>query len=570
MIILGIHDGHNCGATLCHNGKIVHSVCEERITRKKNDVGFPKKAILRCLEAYGIKKTEIDYVAYSSLFMHSPNHLKDPGSWYKLSLNDQIRDNKKPKKYQKIIFEKRIKERKKIIKNLINIDDKKILFYDHHFCHMLSSYYLSPFNKKHKILGITLDGSGDNSSGKIFICNNGKFKKISETSRDASLGKIYSRVTKLLGMKPWEHEYKVMGIAPYANEKYYNGIKKKIFEKLIYVDKQNLSLKKKSLLSMNYCYDFLEKNLTGQRFDNISGALQKFTEETVVNLISAAVNKTKIKTVILGGGVFMNVKANNLVAQIKKIKSLFIMPSSGDESLSLGAALHCYYEKSKDKNFSKSCLSNLYLGFEYSKKDEENAIKNLIGKQKSFKIYKNNLNELAAKLLEQGKVLGRCVGKSEWGARALGNRSILCRPDNYLMVDKINEMVKKRDFWMPFAPSIMEEYFGKFVKNNNKTKPYFMTQAFETIRNVNTSKIIAACHLRDKTIRPQLVNPKNNKNYYDLIREFKKRTNIPVLLNTSFNLHGYPIVETPNDAVKVFLSSGIDALLLGNFLILKK
>ena len=134
MIILGIHDGHNCGATLCHDGKIVHSVSEERITRIKNDVGFPKKAILRCLEAYGIKKTEIDYVAYASLFMHSPNHLKDPGSWYKLSLNDQIRDNKKPKKYQKIIFEKRIKERKKIIKNLINIDDKKILFYDHHFC----------------------------------------------------------------------------------------------------------------------------------------------------------------------------------------------------------------------------------------------------------------------------------------------------------------------------------------------------------------------------------------------------------------------------------------------------
>ena len=246
------------------------------------------------------------------------------------------------------------------------------------------------------------------------------------------------------------------------------------------------------------------------------------------------------------------------------------MPSSGDESLSLGAALHCYYEESKDKNFSKSYLSNLYLGFEYSKKDEQNAIKKLIGKQKSYKIYKNNLNELAAKLLEQGKVLGRCVGKSEWGARALGNRSILCRPDNYLMVDKINEMVKKRDFWMPFAPSIMEEYFGKFVKNNNKTKPYFMTQAFETIKNVNTAKIIAACHLRDKTIRPQLVNAKNNKHYYNLIKEFKKRTNIPVLLNTSFNLHGYPIVETPNDAVKVFLNSGIDALLLGNFLILKK
>ena len=391
MIILGIHDGHNCGASLCHDGKIVYSVCEERITRVKNDVGFPKKSILRCIEAYGIKKTDINYVAYASRFMHSSNHLKDPGSWYKLSLNDQISDSKKPKKYQKIIFEQRTKERRKIIKNLINIDDKKIFFFEHHFCHMLSSYYFSPFNKRDKILGVTLDGSGDNSSGKIYICHDGEFKKISETSRDASLGKIYSRVTKLLGMKPWEHEYKVMGLAPYANEKYFDKIKKRVFEKLIYVDKKNIVPKEKGLLSMNYCYDFLEKKLTGERFDNISGALQKFTEETVVNLISEAVNKTKINTVVLGGGVFMNVKANNLVSKIKKIKKLFIMPSSGDESLSLGAALHCYYENSKEKNFSKSFLNNLYLGFEYSKKDEQGAIQNLLLKKRNILFIKTIL-----------------------------------------------------------------------------------------------------------------------------------------------------------------------------------
>ena len=227
-------------------------------------------------------------------------------------------------------------------------------------------------------------------------------------------------------------------------------------------------------------------------------------------------------------------------------------------------------EKTNDKNFSKSYLRDLYLGLNYTKNDEFQAIKNLFTKKNKFKIYKNKLNETAAKLLEQGKVLGRCVGRSEWGARALGNRSILCRPDDYLMVDKINEMVKKRDFWMPFAPSILENHFEKFVKNNNKSKPYFMTQAFETLKNANTSKIIAACHIRDKTIRPQIVNTMNNRLYYDLINKFKKRTNIPVLLNTSFNLHGYPIVETPKDAVKVFLNSGIDALQLGNYLILKK
>ncbi len=570
MIILGIHDGHNCGASLCHDGKIVYSLLEERITRKKNDVGFPKNSILQCLKEYGIKNHEIDFAVYSSKFMHSANHLKDPGSWYKLSLEDQINDSKKPKKYQKIIFQQRTKERINQIRNLLKISKEKILFYDHHFCHMTSSYYLSSFSKKNKILSITLDGSGDNSSGKIYISTMGKFKKIAETSRDASLGKIYSRVTKLLGMKPWEHEYKVMGLAPYANEKYYQKLKKEVFEKLIYLDRKKLCFKQKKRLSMNYCYDYLVKNLSGERFDNISGALQNFTEEIIVNLISEAVKKTKINTVTLGGGVFMNVKANNLVSKIKKIKKLFIMPSSGDESLSLGAALHCYYEKTKDRNFNKSILKNLYLGKKNSKLDEDYAVKKLIVNNNKYSIFKKNINQIAANLLFSGKVIGRCVDRSEWGARSLGNRSILARPDNYLMVDKINNMVKKRDFWMPFAPSILENYFNDFVKDNKKTKPYFMTQAFETLQNSETKKIIAACHIRDKTIRPQIVSKLSNYLYWDLINKFRIKSKIPALLNTSFNLHGFPIVETATDAINVFKKSGIDALVLNNYLILKK
>lgn len=569
MIVLGIHDGHNCGASLCHNGKIVYSILEERITRKKNEVGFPKKSILACIKNYNIKFSDIDFAVYSSKFMHSANHLKDPGSWYKLGLSDQISDSRKPKKYLKIIFEERTKERTNQIKKLIKIDERNIFFYDHHFCHMASAYYLSPFNKNNKILGITLDGSGDNSSGKIFIGHKGKFKKIAETSRDASLGKIYSRVTKLLGMKPWEHEYKVMGLAPYANEKHYNEIKNNVFKNLIYLDKKKLCFKKKKKLSMNYCYEYLEKNLSGKRFDNISGALQKFTEEIIVDLVENAINKTKINSIVLGGGVFMNVKVNNLISKIKKLKNFFIMPSSGDESLSLGAALQCYYEKSGDKNFLKSKLKDLYLGISYEKKNEEVAIKSLI-KNKDYIIIKKNINQKAASLLNSGKVLGRCVGRSEWGARSLGNRSILARPDIYLIVEKINQMVKKRDFWMPFAPSILENYFQKFVKDNLKSKPYFMTQAYETLNNSSASSIIAACHLRDKTIRPQLVNKKNNYLYWDLINKFKIKSKIPALLNTSFNLHGYPIIETPKDAVEVFLKSGIDALILNNFLILKK
>ena len=384
------------------------------------------------------------------------------------------------------------------------------------------------------------------------------------------MGKVYSRVTKLLGMKPWEHEYKVMGLAPYANKKYFEKLKKNVFENLIYLDKKKLCFRKKSILSMNYCYDYLQKNLLGERFDNISGALQDFTEEIVVNLIKEAVKKTKISSVTLGGGVFMNVKVNSLISKIVGVKKLFIMPSSGDESLSMGAALHCYYEKTQDKNLSQSKLNNLYFGRQYTNKNEKNAINKLIGKNKKYVIYEKNINVKAATLLNSGKVIGRCVNRSEWGARALGNRSILSRPDNYLMVDKINDMVKKRDFWMPFAPSILENYFNFFVKDNKKSKPYFMTQAYQTIKNSKSNKIIAACHLRDKTIRPQLVNKKENYLYWDLINKFRILSKIPALLNTSFNLHGFPIVETPSDAIKVFTKSGIDALILNNYLILKK
>tara|TARA_Y100000590_G_scaffold465450_1_gene637811 strand:- start:2012 stop:2983 length:972 start_codon:yes stop_codon:yes gene_type:complete len=320
---------------------------------------------------------------------------------------------------------------------------------------------------------------------------------------------------------------------------------------------------------MNYCYDYLQKNLCGERFDNISGALQNFTEEIVVDLVKEAIKKTKIRTITLGGGVFMNVKANNLISKIKNLKKLFIMPTSGDESLSMGAAIHCYYEKTKNKNFKKSYLENLYLGKDYSEIEEKNAVEKLIKNKKQFLIYKKNINQKAASLLNSGMVIGRCVNRSEWGARALGNRSILARPDNYVMVDKINNMVKKRDFWMPFAPSLLENYFYKFVADNKKSKPYFMTQAYETLKNSDTNKIIAACHLRDKTIRPQIVNKKNNYMYWDLINKFRIMSKIPALLNTSFNLHGHPIVETPKDAIEVFTKSGIDALILNNFLIIK-
>lgn len=567
-LTIGIHDGHNCGASLAVNGKIVLSFSEERFTRKKNQVGFPFSSIKEILTYYSINDKDIDSYYFSSKFMHQTEYLLNLEDWYKKNYNDQKLEQIKPKYYEKKIFNIRKQERISDLISITNCQIKKIYFLDHHSCHLYASYFCSPFiNSKGKILGITADGSGDNISSTVNIIENGNIKKISKSSRHASLGKIYSRITMLLGMKPWEHEYKVMGLAPYSDQKIIN---KEIYKlkKLLAVDKNKLIFKKKTKLSMNYIMEYLQENFKFMRFDNIAGVVQQFTEDLIIELIRAAVKKTKSDTVVCGGGLFMNIKANKLISEISEIKKVFFMPSSGDESLALGAALYGYYKNRKFSNKSK--LDDLYLGKDYKYLESIDEIKSFSKKYKQkIKILKNiDKEKLIAKLLSEKKIIGRCCGRSEWGARSLGNRSILCRPDNLENIKILNNAIKFRDFWMPFAPAILEDKYKDYIINKKNITPYFMSIAFDTVAK-KRNNIIAALHPIDNTARPQVVNKKNNIEFYNLIYEFYKISNIPCLLNTSFNLHGEPIVETPSDALRVFFKSKIDVLILNNYLIIK-
>jgi carbamoyltransferase len=569
MIILGIHDGHNSGATIVKNGKVLASVLEERLTRKKNETGFPKKSIISCLNICKINKQNINKVVYASNFMHDSKYLNNPLDWYKVGIKEQLEDSKKPKIYEKLIFAERKKERINKVEKLLGISKINISFLDHHLCHVAASYYCSNFPKDKKILAISSDGSGDNLSGTVYVCKNNELKRLASTHRNASLGKIYSRVTALLGFKPWEHEYKIMGMAPYADHKASRAIKKNVFDKLIKVDSKNLRFVLKTKLSMNYSFKYLAENLQGERIDNISGALQLFTEEMLKKLVLAAVKKTKITTVLLSGGVFMNVKANHIISKIKNIKNLFVMPSCGDESLSIGAALYFYYQTTENKNFSKSTLKDLYLGNSFSINDETSVLKK-IKKNKKIKIINRNLNIKAADLLSRGKVIARCCGRSEWGARALGNRSILARGDNYNMVNQINHKIKNRDFWMPFAPIIQDKFKKKYlIDKKNFRNPSFMTMIYDS-KEKFFNEIICGSHTKDKTIRAQVLKRSSNPELYDLFNKYYKKTKLGCMLNTSFNLHGYPLVETPKDAMYVFLNSEIDALLFNNYLIVKR
>ena len=399
--------------------KIISSVLEERLTRKKNEVGYPKKSIEECLKIAGIDTTDIYKVVIASNFMHHPSYLNEITPWYLVGKREQDIDNKVSKKYKKDVFAQRKNERINNVTKHLKINENIIEFIEHHLAHLAAAYYTAPNVGVNKpILGLTCDGAGDGLSATVSICKNNDIKRVSSTDRHASLGKIYSRITMLLGMKPWEHEYKIMGLAPYADEQI-ALIESKKLHKLLGLSKDGLKFKLNTNLSTNYSYFYLKEHFDRVRFDHVAGATQKFTEDILVKWVRAAIKKTKIRDIVCGGGVFMNVKANMLIQNLPEVKSMYVMPSASDESLSIGAALYFYYNHFKIFNNKNGLLETLYLGSDLEKNEIESTIKK-IRKETNYKIQKNiNFEKVIGDLLNKGEVIALCRGRAEWGARAL-------------------------------------------------------------------------------------------------------------------------------------------------------
>jgi carbamoyltransferase len=566
MYILGIHDGHNCGASLILNGKVLFSLCEERISRNKNEIGYPKLSIDRIIAMSSISVTDLSAVVFASNFMHSKEHLLDVTPWYKVGKEDQEKDFGESSEYKEIIFNERRKERVKTACEHLNVSTNIVHFVEHHLAHLAAAYYTRPEDLfQGDVLGLTSDGAGDGLSATVSICKGNSIERISSSDRHSSLGKLYSRTTMLMGMKPWEHEYKLMGMAPYADpERSENATN--IFRKILAVNEETLEFKRSTDLSMNYTYEYLKESFEGIRFDVISASIQKFTEEMLLAWIRFSIKKTGIKKIVCGGGVFMNVKANMLIANLPEVEAIYIMPSGGDESLSIGAALE-YYNKHTD-NYTCG-LENLYLGGFAPDIDNEEELVNELDSSKIHISKPDDMELEIAKLLSNGEIVARCRGEMEWGARSLGNRSILCKASNYDSVDKINSMIKVRDFWMPFAPSILDSCSERYFSDIKKIRPYYMTFGFKA-KDDTFSEMIAASHPRDRTIRPQLVTKGMNANYHRMLTNYEKITGSGVVLNTSFNLHGEPIVYSISDAIRVFLKSGLSNLALNDYLLSKK
>ena len=569
IAILGIHDGHNCGAALIVNGRVLASVNEERLSRRKNDVGYPRRAIEAVLKIAGVPADRLTEVAYASNFMHARSHLEDIASWYAVGLKEQRADARQPAQYGRQLFDIRRRERIDDVATHLGVRPERVHFVEHHLAHLAAAHYTAPNARPGRpTLGLTCDGAGDNLCATVSICDGRRIERIAVTDRHASLGKIYSRVTYLMGMTPWEHEYKIMGLAPYADPDHAERAARPLRE-LLGLSQDGLSFALRGELSTNYCYEFLRERYERVRFDAIAGGVQLFTEEMLVNWVRACVRRTGIGDLVCGGGVFMNVKANMLIAALPEVASMYVMPSAADESLAIGAALQRYAGMAEAASWPGAPLTDLYLGGADDEASERAAVDEAVATMGAEVSRPNDMNGAIGDLLADGRIVAVCRGRMEWGARALGNRSILSAADDFRRVDTINSMIKMRDFWMPFAPSVRAEAAERYFADPKGIAPGFMTFAFPT-RAEAYGELAAASHPRDRTIRPQVVTAAANPDYHATIGHYQKRTGRGAVLNTSFNLHGEPIVANAADAVRVLRLSGLTHLALGRHIVAKK
>lgn len=594
MKVLGITVGKTSGCSILIDGKIKFAVSEERFSRLKSDESYPKRSIEEALKFCKITPDELDKILIASnriafipplIQVYSKFSLKDhlrmmEEYWYpKLIKNESIkmldlwRDRIDLSRYplnQPFVSDldfdtiehpinkesdlKISKFFKKAICNQLKIKEEKIIHVEHDTCHASYGFYGSPIRDDKTII-ITADGWGDDLSGTISLYDavNGKIKRVKEYSHKIfQLGRIYRYTTLYLKMIPNEHEYKVMGLASYYDGKIIKEVEK-VYDGMMKLD----GLEFKFNSEIKNIYQYLKENLNEFRFDHIAAGVQSFTEKILVEWFTNAMKEYNSDSIVFSGGIALNIKANLLISKIEGLRQFFVCGGAGDETLHVGA---CYHYAEQNKSIPKP-LDNLYLGpnSEYNEKELE------IFKKYSIKKFKNadQINELLLK----NKIIATCRGRAELGPRSLGNRSILADPREISNIKKINTAIKNRDFWMPFSPIVLYEYQDELIENPKKIESPHMTIAFETKNGKN--KIPAAIHQADETARPQLLKKEVNSDLWEVIYKFYKKTGVPSLLNTSFNLHGEPIVNDINDALHVFENSELDALWLNNHIIEK-
>lgn len=426
---------------------------------------------------------------------------------------------------------------------------KKVIYYSHHLAHAASAIFPSSFDSGNFI---TLDNRGGFESGLLGCFKNDDMEIIARIPIKSSLGAMYEEVTEILGFKPHSHEGKVMGLASYGKPlttKFcdYEG------EFKINVN-WNLIEHAKKLVNEQHGSD-----PTKDVRKDIAASVQRDLEEVSLKLLEDLVALTGYKTLVLAGGIALNSNMNGRLFDSKLIDDIFIQPAANDSGVALGAAILAAI-KFGDK--TKMEFKHAYWGPSYSNEEIESMLKNSKLKYE----YEEDIEGVAADLLSKGKIVGWLRGRMELGPRALGARSILADPSDSGMKDKINYYVKNREWWRPFAPSMLEEYASRYLPDL-RYAPFMIINS--SVEEEHLDEIVSATHV-DKTCRPQTVEKEYSPSYYKLIDDFRKITGVPAILNTSFNYQGEPIVCSPSDALRTFFSTGMDYLTLENFLVKKQ
>ena len=550
--------GHDTSAALIVNGKIVVASEEEKFDRIKHSNNFPIKSINFCLRKKSLKINDIETVSISM----------DWGKRARSRFNFFWHENNPVLSKKACGFALDDLNRKINIENILRNKFKykgEITFLDHHDCHAATCYFPSKFNST---AILTVDGAGEEASTRIYTANGVKIEKKLQINFPNSLGMFYSLITDYLGFKIDSDEGKVMGLASYGDDSLVAEMKKVIKPKrdgLYQINEKYFNFyNEKSFFSEFFFRIFGPKRNKNQkitkRHQNIAKAAQVVLEDLVFGLVQHTKTITKQDNLCLSGGVFLNSIVNGKIFDLKKFNNIYIYPVAGDGGTSVGAAFISFYRKHKRKIFNKSNRSP-FIGYQSNNSEIIREIK----KYKLNFLKPKNIYQEAANLLAQNKIIGWYSGKTEFGPRALGNRSILADPRDKKNKNRINKKIKFRESFRPFAPSVLEEFARDYFKM--KIESPYMILAFEVKKNKRPF-IPAVTHV-DNTARIQTVSKKENEPYWNLINEFYKITGIPVLLNTSFNCAGEPMVNTPKDAINVFLKSNLDAIVLEKYIIFK-
>ena len=597
---------HDSGVALIKDDKIISAIQEERLTRKKHDSSFPINGIKYCLEEANIKLEDVDFIGFydkpflkferlietylseaprgfQSFLMAIPVWLKE-----KLFLKDTL-----IKEFSKIqLNSNNDKNTIKLVKSSI---EKKLLFGEHHQSHASSCFYPSPFFES---AILTMDGVGEWTTTAIAHGIGNKIKFLQEIHFPHSLGLFYSAITYFAGFKVNSGEYKVMGLAPYGEPKYVDLMK----ENLIDI-KEDGSFR----LNMKYFNYTHGLTMTNENFNklfnrkprkseseitqfemDLASSLQIITEEIVIKLAKTAKKITGAKNLTLAGGVALNCVANGVLLREKIFENIWVQPASGDAGGALGVAMAIYFDhlnKPRDADEINDNMQGSYLGKAYSEEEVKQYLDSINAKY----LYLPNQVEYCQKIsqyLADQKVIGWHQGRTEFGPRALGARSIIGDPRSNKMQSQMNLKIKFRESFRPFAPAILREKISEYFEIDDIDSPYMlmvapvkkdqrilMTKEQQQLfgiekLNIARSKIPAVTHI-DYSARIQTVDGKFNKKFYNLLKEFDKLTNCPILINTSFNVRGEPIVCSPQDSYRCFMRTEIDILAIENFILLK-